>query len=240
MFMRKTYVITTTVLAIAVLAIIFSCGKEEVSIPEKKAPVQKTSETQAEGEWKLLSGDPDLGDWIMKESGAWKLTDGIMTKSEGGGYIWTKERYGDFIMDCEFKISEGGNSGIFFRTDNIEDVVQTGLEMQVYNIARKPSPVKNDCGAIYDLLEPSKYADKPAGEWNHVVLTCNDNIITVVMNDIQIIDMDLDKWDTPGMNPDGTKNKFKRALKDFKRDGHIGFQEHGDPVWYRNVKIKRL
>ena len=237
---RKIIDVVAIIAAVVMMGFISGCGKEETSTVQKKAPVQKTSESQSEGEWKLLSGDPDLGDWIMKESGAWKLTDGIMAKSEGGGYIWTKELYGDFILDCEFRISEGGNSGIFFRTDDIEDAVQTGLEMQVYNIARKPSPVKNDCGAVYDLLEPAQYADKPAGEWNHVVLTCNDNIITVVMNDIQIIDMDLDKWDTPGKNPDGTKNKFKRALKDFRRDGHIGFQEHGDPVWYRNVKIKRL
>jgi len=228
-------------LPVILFLVLSGCGKEgEQPAPGGGAGTEKSAEAPSGEGWILLSGDPELRAWIMKEPGAWKCVDGVMTKAEGGGYIWTKERFGDFILDCEFKISEGGNSGIFFRTDDINDPVQTGIEMQVYNVPRKPQPVKNDCGAIYDLLEPSTYADKPAGEWNHVVITCKDNLITVVMNGVKIIDMDLDKWDTPGMNPDGTKNKFKRALKDFKREGHIGFQDHGDPVWYRNVKVKRL
>jgi len=230
------------VLLVSVITVVvLGCGSEDSSsVTEKNAPDGTPSVAKAVNEWIELSSDPALSAWNMKEPGAWSLTDGVMAKSEGGGYIWTKERFADFIFDCEFKISEGGNSGIFFRTDDVKDPVQTGIEMQVYNVPRKQNPVKNDCGAAYDLLEPSTYADKPAGEWNHVVLTCKDNLITIVMNDVKIIDMDINKWDTPGMNPDGTKNKFKRALREFERDGHIGFQEHGDPVWYRNVKVKRL
>jgi hypothetical protein len=65
-------------------------------------------------------------------------------------------------------------------------------------------------------------------------------LITVVLNGEQIIKMDLDKWTEPNKNPDGSKNKFPRALKDFAREGYIGFQDHGRSVWYRNIKIKRL
>jgi len=81
---------------------------------------------------------------------------------------------------------------------------------------------------------------KPAGEWNYVTIICNENVITIIMNDVQIIDMDLNMWTTPRINPDGTKNKFNTALKDFPREGHIGFQDYGIPVWYRNVRIKAL
>ena len=59
-------------------------------------------------------------------------------------------------------------------------------------------------------------------------------------DDIEIINMDLDLWTTGNKNPDGTKNKFKTALKDFAREGYIGFQDHGHPVWYSNVRIKEL
>jgi len=230
-------------MTVAVLSVLLfaGCGGDNSSqVPENTETAGNPQASISESGWINLSGDTALSHWNMKSPGAWKVVDGVMEKSEGGGYIWTKERFGDFVLDCEFRISEGGNSGIFFRTDDTDDPVQTGIEMQVYNIERHPSPVKNDCGAMYDLLEPSVYADKPAGEWNHAVITCRDNVITVELNDTQIIDMDLNSWDTPGMNPDGTKNKFNRALKDFKREGYIGFQEHGDPVWYRSVRVKRL
>jgi hypothetical protein len=99
---------------------------------------------------------------------------------------------------------------------------------------------KHDCGAVYDCLAPAKQAVKKAGEWNHATITCKGPKIAIEMNGEKIIDMNLDQWTTAGKNPDGTPNKFKTAYKDMARVGHIGFQEHGSPVWFRNVKIKRL
>jgi hypothetical protein len=62
----------------------------------------------------------------------------------------------------------------------------------------------------------------------------------VVLNGEQIIDMNLDLWKEAGKNPDGTKNKFKTAYKDMPREGHIGFQDHGQELWFRNLRIKKL
>ena len=73
-----------------------------------------------------------------------------------------------------------------------------------------------------------------------MTITAEANKIYVVMNGEEIIDMDLDLWTEPHKNPDGTPNKFNTAYRDMPRVGHIGFQEHGDPVWYRNIKIKPL
>ncbi|MGY8690930.1 MAG: family 16 glycoside hydrolase, partial [Verrucomicrobiales bacterium] len=64
--------------------------------------------------------------------------------------------------------------------------------------------------------------------------------INIVLNGEEVVSADLDHWNTPRKNPDGSKNKFKTALKDLPRTGLIGFQDHGAPVWFRNVFVKRL
>ena len=188
--------------------------------------------------WRVLFNGKDTTGWT--DGGKpWLVQDGVLTWQKGCGYIWSKERFGDFVLDLEFKVAKGCNSGVFFRTSNLRNVVHTGIEMQVLDsYGKKPS--KHCCGAIYDCLAPTKIAEKKPGEWNRVTLTCRDNLITVVMNGEQIIDMDLNKWTEARKNPDGSKNKFKTAYKDMAREGHIGFQDHGKPVWYRNIRIKVL
>ena len=187
--------------------------------------------------WRSLL-EPDLSNCIFKP-GSWVVEDGVLAR-KGGGDIWTTEKYGDFILDLEFKLAEHTNSGIFVRTGDPDDPVQTGIEIQVFDSHGRAVPTKHDCGAIYDCLEPRLNATRPPGQWNRCTITCKANKIYVVMNGRPIIDMDLNRWTTPHKNPDGTKNKFKRAVKDMPRFGHIGFQDHGRPVWYRNVMIKPL
>ena len=73
-----------------------------------------------------------------------------------------------------------------------------------------------------------------------MTLTANGPKITVVLNGKTIVEANIDDWKTANKNPDGTKNKFKTALKDLPRSGRLGFQYHGHPVWFRNVKLKQL
>jgi len=232
-----------SVLLLMGVCVFLGCEKKNDSTTFKREEIKvvEGKTTVITEEWEI----PDIDTWYTASPGSWKMEDGVMSGG-GNGDIWSVKRYGNFILECEFKISPEGNSGIFFRTGDLKDPVQTGIEMQVIDTVGyfgESMPEENSkhmCGAMYDLLEPSSIAEKTAGEWNQVAITCKDNLIEVVMNGIKIIEMDVDKWTTPHMNPDGTENKFNNALKDFPREGHIGFQDHGDPVWYRNVRIKEL
>ena len=194
---------------------------------------------KAASDWKLLFDGKTTDGWQNAAGSApgkgWVVEDGALIRKEAGGDIWTKERYGDFVLDLEFKTA--GNSGVFFRTDNPKDCVQTGIEVQVDNPSEKPG--RHSTGAIYDLVAPTKNAAKK-GEWNRLVITATGPKLTVQLNGEPVTEMDLDKWTEGGKNPDGSKNKFKAALKDFKREGHIGLQDHGAAVSYRNIKIKAL
>lgn len=180
----------------------------------------------------------NLDHWTLQKEGAWELKDGVLTTSDKpGGYIWSKDTYGDFELTIDYKTSEKCNSGLFFRTDP-KNAVQGGFEIQIASANIYDG--KHVVGSLYDAKEPAESAGKPDGEWNTMVLTVKGPKVTVVLNGKTVQDLSLDDWDTANKNPDGSKNKFKTALKDLPRTGHIGFQYHGHPVWFRNVKLKTL
>jgi len=200
---------------------------------------EAASEGKSEGMQDLFNGK-DLTGWTTKPD-AWKIEDGVLGPAgEKGAYLWTDKQFGDFALDLEFKDDKATNSGVFVRTGDTANPVQTGIEIQILDTPGKTPPDKHDTGAVYDCLAPSKNLVKPAGEWNHMVVTCKGSKIQVELNGEQVIDADLDQWTQAGMNPDGTKNKYKTAVKDFPRTGHIGLQYHGHPVWFRNIKIRPL
>jgi type 1 glutamine amidotransferase len=188
--------------------------------------------------WIKLFNGKDTSGWMHKP-GAWHVEDGVLTR-HGGGDIWSEQRFGDFILELEFKLAPKTNSGVFFRCGSIADWLHTCIEMQVLDSYGKTDPGKHDAGAIYDIQAPSKNMAKPPGEWNQARITARGSRIQVDLNGEQVIDIDLDNWTKAHENPDGTENKFKTAYKDMPRRGHIGLQDHGNPVWYRNIRIKPL
>ena len=202
---------------------------------------------QDDGFVTLFNGK-NLDGWTAAAGHAWVVEDGVIAlkgKTDGaehnGEYLWTKEQYGDFILELEFKVPEKANSGIFIRTSDLQDPVYSGLEVQVANSFGKTETNKNGtAGAIYDLKASSKNPIKASGEWNKVRVECRGPKIAVALNGEAVAEIDLDHWTETGKNPDGTKNKFKKPLKEFARKGYIGLQDHGRPVWYRNIRIKSL
>jgi hypothetical protein len=217
--------------------------------------------------WRLLF-DGKTGDgWDIsgRPIPAANIADGaISTRGIGEGrqkYVMvTMESFGDFVLVADFKLTTECNSGIFFRVEDPENPVQTGLEMQVFDSYLwgrddkrwKHVKVLDDakywaCGALYAAKEPSVNAAKPAGEWNHAEITAIGPKVKFVLNEQTVVDLNLDDWKTAGKNPDGTENKYKLAMKDFPRVGRIGLQDHNkvgtkDPhdAWFKNIKIKPL
>jgi hypothetical protein len=194
----------------------------------------------AEEKWRELFNGKDLSGWRLNPTNYWIVKDGQITWKESAVDLWTEEEFGDFILELEFKCSAGCNSGVFIRTGDIKDNVQSGIEVQIWDSVGKIRMEKHYCAAIYDALEPSKNVEKPIGEWNTMRIAARGAAIVVELNGQKVIDMNLDRWSEAGKNPDGTANKFKRPLKDFPRKGFIGLQDHHKAVWFRNVRIKAL
>jgi hypothetical protein len=148
----------------------------------------------------------------------------------------------DFVLQMDFKLSPKCNSGIFLRTWPLtpragRDIGFNGIEVAVDDTKTADF---HDTGAIYDLVKPSTNAMKPAGEWNHIEITCDDNRIEVVLNGQKVTAMDLGEWTEINKRPDGTPHKFDVAYRDHPRKGYIGIQDHGSDCWYRNIKLKPI
>jgi sugar phosphate isomerase/epimerase len=215
------------------------------SMPEIKKCVGFFRKTQAELsdiEYKDVF-KKNLSNAIMEKSDSWAFdaTGELAPTPKGHGTIWTKDRYGNFILELDYKIPAKGNSGVFVRGADLRNWIHTTIEIQIHATTDGTKHGQN--GAVYDCLSPSKDANKKPGEWNHYVITCLDNKIYINLNGEDIIDMDMDFWTEARKNPGppvaaGTKNKFKIAYKDMAREGHIGFQYHGNPVWFKNLQIK--
>ena len=188
--------------------------------------------------WKNLIA-ADLSN-VNMHGGSWEMKDGVLV-AKNHHTIWTKDSYDNFILDLEFKVAKESNSGVFLRSGNTKSVL-AALEVQVHE-SKDGSPY-GMVGAIYDAKPPAKKMQKPIGEWNHFTITCNDSKVSLVFNGEMVWNVDLNEWKESRKNPDGTKNKFKTALKNFSRNGPIGLQGlHGKakaPVWYRNIKIKEI
>lgn len=193
-------------------------------------------------EWQDLFDGESLHGWgATGNPEGWAVDEGmILCTAQKGGYLHTEGQYKDFELALEFKTEPEVNSGIFFRWSNLEDPVHTGLEIQILDTFDEEPVGKHHSGALYDLVAPDVNAARPPGEWNTVLLTCKGSLIGLIMNEQRVLDVDIDQWDKPGINPDGSSNKFKYAWKDMPQKGHIGLQDHGGKIWFRNVCIRLL
>lgn len=238
-------------LFIALVSISVACKQT----PKKKTTPEQT--TAAQKEWVDLFDGLSFKGWNQfnsaEMSSAWFIEEGAMVfdpskKEEGTRHdIVTNEEFTNFELSLEWKIDEGGNSGIFWGVkegDDYKTPYQTGPEIQVLDNEHHPDAFKkpnyHQAGALYDMVQPSMDVCKPAGEWNHVFISINykTNKGSVKLNDVEIVTFPLTG---PGWDALVADSKFK-DWKDFAKfkTGKIGLQDHGDGVSYRNIKIREL
>ncbi len=289
---------------------------------------------------------PDLSNFTF-EPGGWTYQDGVVARTGEGDLhdLWINGRYGDFILELEYKIAPKSNSGVYIRCTDKADWINTALEVQIHETG--DGTVHGQCAGVYDCLSPNfidvarlqatvgdettkdlpltlnkehklddsttvkiikmyrnyqtieqrgkvipyegsdtgwnpalyvsavidgaeekvllerdkpvktetgnctlnfysekRIAEKdvqtPTGRWHSMKISVKDNIIAVWSNGKQVLDMNLDDWTEAGWNPQGTRNKYSVALKDMPRKGFIGLQDHGLPVWFRNIRLTPL
>ncbi len=234
---------------------------EEKSATVEEAPLNSLTEKETADGWQLLFDGKTTTGWrgVNKDHvpQAWEVTaDGTLhcigsgkgeAGADNGGDILFDKKFKNFDLKLEWKISEGGNSGIFYLGQEVPEwpIWKTAPEMQVLDNERHPDAMlgkdgNRQAGSLYDLIPAKPQNTKPAGEWNTVEIIVYKGTVVHKQNGETVVEYHLwtDDWKNlvkgskfPELNPDWAN---------VAEEGFIALQDHGDDVWYRNIKIKEL
>jgi 3-keto-disaccharide hydrolase len=178
---------------------------------------------------------------------SWKVEDGLLTTlatgqgdTKGRRDIISKDTFEQFDLRWEWKIAQGGNSGVKYFVLEDEDSA-IGHEYQLIDDERHPDAKigpHRQTAAFYDVFPAHDRPMKPAGEWNSSEVIVRGKHVEHILNGKKVLEYELD---SPELRAAIAKSKFKDVARFGKpQNGHILLQDHGDQVWYRKVEIKRL
>ncbi len=227
-------------LSMTAVVLLFACQR-----PQPQAAETSDSGMQTDTAWVSLN---ELAAWKnyrvdslsplwVKEDGAIKLT------NAGAGDLVSREVYDNFELELEWKISEKGNSGIFYyvvEDDSLPAPYYSAPEMQIVDNEGHPDGaiIKHKSGDNYDMQSCNPRMDKPVGEWNSVRIVAKDGHIDHYFNGTKVVSY---QFYSPEWNAELAASKFKDWPAYGKSlSGRIGLQDHGDMVWFRNIRIRRL
>ncbi len=168
--------------------------------------------------------------------------------ASGGDIIYAAQKFSNFHLKLEWKISEGGNSGIFYlgqEDPKFNAIWMTAPEMQVLDNEHHPDAQagkdgNRKAGSLYDLIPAVPQNAKPAGQWNTAEIKVYKGSVWHIQNGVTVLEYHL--W-TPEWNKLVAGSKFPDYNPNWVNvatEGYISLQDHGDDVWYRNIKIKQL
>jgi hypothetical protein len=191
-----------------------------------------------------LPAFPEKG-WVV-EDGMLHVIGSGRGEAGGGGDILFDKKFSNFELSLEWKVSEGGNSGIFYLAQEIpgEPVWKSAPEMQILDNEKHPDAKlgvngNRAAGSLYDLIPGDMEVVKPAGEWNQVKILVYKGTVIHYVNGKQVLEYHLwtDDWNKMVLN-----SKFKDYpwFLNTAAEGYIALQDHGDDVWFRNIKIKEM
>ena len=186
----------------------------------------------------LFNGQ-DLSGWkqFAGKDKTWIVEDGaIVCLGNGGGWLGTERDYADFELRLEYKLKEGGNSGVYIRAPDSGHISRVGMEIQLLDDLH-PRYAKLDfyqhTGSIYHVIGPARRATKPAGQWNAMSILCKGRQVQISLNGKALVDADLDRC-----QKDPAVAKEHPGLA--RTSGKIGLQSHTDRVEFRNLRLREI
>lgn len=210
-----------------------------VEVPAKTTPAPRPGPIFGEPRT-IYAGSADAPGWMLASRRPVPRKNvppaGLNPHGSGSYLVVYRQKLGDFLLDLDYRLAPGGDSGVFVRVGDLDDPMRTGLEV---SISDKDGTGLDAPGAIRGLVGPSINARKPAGEWNHLTITAIGPMIAVSLNGRDVSRIRLDEWTTPGRRPDGTPHDWPGSdPARLPRTGYLGLQDLVGDCWFRNVEVR--
>lgn len=196
--------------------------------------------------WRQCNGTAMPKNWVIEENAMKVFTGEGKNPGQGsdGDILFSQKKFKNFELSVDFKAGKMGNSGIFYNVREVpgKPIYYAAPEVQVLDNA-DASDNKIDshlAGSLYDMIAADPKTVNPAGSWNTIVIKVKDGKVTHTMNGVEVVSYTL--W-TPEWDALVAKSKFKSFpgfTEGIAKDGYIGLQDHGFPIWFRNIKIREL
>ncbi len=243
-------IISVLLSCVLVIGLVTSC------ISKTKEKGKTSAEVTDKGWVSLFDGQTTTG-WRGYNSTAfprayWDIVDsslhcfGVGKGTMTGTDLITEKKFENYELSLEWKISEGGNSGIFIFVQEVPDttIYMSSPEIQVLDNQRHPDATagvngNHQSGSLYDMIPAVPQNAKPAGEWNQVGILVNNGQVVVKQNGVNVVSFDVNSAEWKQMCADSKFKDWKRFVNP-ARIGNIGLQDHGFEVWYRNIRIREL
>ncbi len=186
--------------------------------------------------WRPLFNGEDLTGWeqVGGTQQVWGVEDGLLYTDGGeGGWLSTIEQFGDFELSLEFRVPEGGNSGVFCRTPREGNPAYAGFEVQILDdYAERYATLEpwQYTGSVYEVAAPARRVTLPAGTWQRMFIRCEGPRVEVTVNGFLVTETDFTEH----------QDKVDRHPGVARSEGYIGLQNHGSRLDFRNIQIREL
>ncbi|MDQ3243707.1 MAG: DUF1080 domain-containing protein, partial [Gemmatimonadota bacterium] len=232
--------------ALLILAGVAACATSSPPLADSAMSTNVLSSQETAAGWRLLFDGKTTAGWreFRKQSvsAGWQVIGGSLVRADtAAGDIITTDQFRNFELALDWKVPEGGNSGIFYRATEQADIIwQAAPEMQVLDDAKHvdgKNPLTS-AGASYAIYPAPRGAVRRAGEWNSARLIVNGNHVEHWLNGTKMVEFELGGADWKDRV---AKSKFNTMpMYGTAKEGHIGLQDHGDRVEFRNIRIRVL
>jgi len=229
-----------------------------IALPSFAQELNKLSKQEKKEGWSLLFNGTNFDGWRQCNGTAmpknWIVDKGTMKVFTGegkqpgqgsnGDILFAPKKFKNFELSVDWNAGKAGNSGIFFDVREVpgQPIYYAAPEVQILdNVDASDNKIDSHlAGSLYDMIAADPKTVKPSGSWNTIVIKVKDGVVTHTQNGVKVVSYTM--W-TPEWDAMVAKSKFKSFpgfTEGIAKEGYIGLQDHGYPIWFRNIKIREL